>query len=73
MREIRQARKVSQEQLALESGLDRSYVSLVERGMRSPTIRTVVKLAEVLQVLPSEIVGRMEGLLKGPKQRKKPE
>jgi transcriptional regulator with XRE-family HTH domain len=29
---------VSQEQLALESGLDRTYVSLVERGVQSPTI-----------------------------------
>ena len=54
---------MSQERLALDSGLDRTYVSLVERGIRSPTVRTVVKLAEVLRVRPSEIIRRMEALL----------
>jgi len=41
----------------------------MERGIRSPTIRTVVKLAEVLNVLPSEMVRRMEVFLwKGRKE-----
>lgn len=68
LREIRQKRKLSQEELALESGLDRSYVSLIERGIRSPTIRIVVRLANVLQVSPSHVVSRMEALLEQPKQ-----
>jgi transcriptional regulator with XRE-family HTH domain len=63
LREIRKEKAVSQEQLAHESGLDRTYVSLVERGAQSPTIRTVVKLANVLGVKPSEIICRMETLL----------
>jgi transcriptional regulator with XRE-family HTH domain len=54
---------VSQEQLALDSGLDRTYVSLIERGVQSPTIRSVVKLATVLDVKPSEIILRMEALM----------
>jgi transcriptional regulator with XRE-family HTH domain len=58
---------VSQEQLALDSNLDRTYVSLVERGVQSPTIRSLVKLATVLGVNPSEIVLRMESLM--PKAR----
>src|SRR5207249_12087222 len=54
LREIRKEHDVSQEQLALDSGLDRTYVSLIERGVQSPTIRSVVKLATVLGVTPSE-------------------
>jgi len=63
LREIRKAKKLSQEDLGLEANLDRTYVSLLERGLKSPTIRTVVKLAEVLNVMPSEIVQGMEGYL----------
>lgn len=64
---MRKEKGLSQERLALDSGLDRTYVSLIEPGSQSPTIRTVVKLASVLQVKPSEIVLRMEALM--PKQR----
>jgi len=60
LRDIRKNKNISQEHLGLEAGLDRTYVSLIERGLRSPTIRTLVKLAEVLHVLPSEIVSSME-------------
>ena len=65
---VRKSRYVSQERLALIAGLDRTYISLVERGLRSPTIRTVVRLAEVLDVRPSEVVRCMEELL--PKWRR---
>ncbi len=68
LREIRKEHGVSQEQLALDSGLDRTYVSLVERGAQSPTIRSVVKLANVLGIMPSEIVRRMEALMSGAHQ-----
>ena len=60
LRHIRRREGFSQERLALDSGFDRTYISLVERGLRSPTVRAVVKLAEVLEVRPSEIVKRME-------------
>jgi transcriptional regulator with XRE-family HTH domain len=55
---------MSQEELAFECEFDRTYISLVERGVRSPTIRSLVKLAGVLKVRPSEVVLRMEALLK---------
>jgi transcriptional regulator with XRE-family HTH domain len=63
LREIREGKEISQERLALDSGFDRTYISLIERGINSPTIRTVVKLAGVLKVPPTKIVGRMEQLL----------
>jgi len=70
LREIRQARKLSQEELAFQCNLDRTYISLIERGIRSPTVRTVVKLAEVLKVSPSEIIRRMEVLLARPQRQR---
>lgn len=60
LRKFRTARGLSQEQLALESGFDRTYVSLIERGLRSPSIRTLVGLAKCLELRPSEIVREME-------------
>jgi DNA-binding XRE family transcriptional regulator len=72
LREIRKERCISQEQLALDSGLDRTYVSLIERGVQSPTLRTVVKLANVLHVKPSEIVSRMESLMPKGRSRTAP-
>jgi ribosome-binding protein aMBF1 (putative translation factor) len=71
LREIRRTKGISQEQLALDSGLDRTYVSLIERGAQSPTIRSVVKLASVLGVRPSEIVVRMEALMPKDRPRKR--
>ena len=60
LRHFRSQKGLSQEQLGLEGGFDRTYISLMERGLRSPTLRAVVKLAEVLRVSPSEIIKRME-------------
>jgi transcriptional regulator with XRE-family HTH domain len=63
LRAIRAEKEISQEQLGLDAGFDRTYISLVERGINSPTIRTVVKLAAVLKIAPSKIVKRMEELM----------
>jgi transcriptional regulator with XRE-family HTH domain len=60
LRSVREEREISQEALAHECGFDRTYVSLIERGLRSPTVRVVVRLAEILKVKPSELVARME-------------
>lgn len=70
VREIRVDREMSQEQLAFECGFDRTYISLVERGVRSPTVRSLVQLANALKVRPSEVLLRMEALLKLPKSPK---
>ena len=67
LREIRAGKEISQERLGLDAGFDRTYISLIERGINSPTIRTVVKLAGVLKVAPSKIVVRMEEMMAGAK------
>lgn len=46
----RKANRMSQEDLALASEVDRSYVGEIERGLRSPTIETLYRLAAALGV-----------------------
>jgi len=48
--ETRKTRGWSQEKLALESGIARSYLGGVERGERNVTLRTIQKLAQTLDV-----------------------
>ena len=60
LRELRLARSLSQEALALEAGLQRNYVSLLERGLNSATIKTLFKLAPVLGVTVSSLMERVE-------------
>ena len=52
--------KFSQELLALEIGMDRSYVSALERGEHTPTILTMWKLSKVLHVSFTQMARRVE-------------
>ena len=47
---------LSQEQLALESGLARSYMGGVERGQRNIALINICKLADALNIDPSELL-----------------
>ncbi len=60
LREIRQKHSLSQEDLGLESGYHRTYISLLERGEKSPSLNTIFHLAKTLGVLPSEFLRRTE-------------
>lgn len=60
LRTLRKKAGLSQEQLALEAGVERNFVSLIERGVNQPTIRVIFKLANALQISPSEIVKAVE-------------
>ena len=44
VRHHRKLKGMSQEQLALEAGMERSYVSVLERGTRNPSVRVVGRL-----------------------------
>jgi len=54
--EIRKSRGWSQERLASESGLARSYVGGVERGQRNIALRNICKLAGALGLSPSVLL-----------------
>jgi transcriptional regulator with XRE-family HTH domain len=55
IRAIRNRRGVSQESLALQCGLDRTYISGIERGTRNPSLTNILKLAASLDVRPGEL------------------
>lgn len=54
--EVRKQKGWSQEGLALESGIARSYLSGVERGKRNIALVNICKLAETLDVKPGELM-----------------
>ncbi|HEL3180071.1 TPA: helix-turn-helix transcriptional regulator [Stenotrophomonas maltophilia] len=56
LREARALASVSQQELALSSGLDRTYISLLERGLRQPTLSTIFAVSGVLGIPPSVMV-----------------
>ena len=56
LRALRKAARLSQEKLALQSELDRSYVGQVERGERNIALKNIAKLAQALNVAPYELL-----------------
>jgi len=60
LKRLRKQLGVSQEVLAHEAGLDRTYISLLERGARSPSLITITRLAKSLQIRPSELLRMIE-------------
>ncbi|HMT42696.1 MAG TPA: helix-turn-helix transcriptional regulator [Sphingorhabdus sp.] len=58
---IRDARKscnISQEALAHISGIDRSHTGKIERGERNVTALNLLRIADALKILPSELFGK---------------
>lgn len=55
IRELRLQRRWSQDELAFELQVDRSYISGIERGQRNPTLRTIAKLAKIFNLSISEL------------------
>lgn len=56
----RQRLGISQEELAHRADVDRTFVSRLERGVRQPTITTLIQLAKALEVTAAELVGEVE-------------
>ena len=63
---LRVALGLSQEDFAAQVGLDRTYVSGIERGLRNPTLLVLLRLAQALEV-------SVTGLLEEPPSRRKTE
>ncbi|NEW81134.1 MAG: helix-turn-helix transcriptional regulator [Mariniphaga sp.] len=64
LREMRIENHISQEKLAEYCDLDRTYISLLERGLRQPTITTIFKLAKALNISPSALIEKVEHQIK---------
>jgi transcriptional regulator with XRE-family HTH domain len=60
LRVARQASGISQEKLAFDAKLDRTYISHLENGHKSPTLDVLLRICRVLNVAASDMVGRVE-------------
>jgi transcriptional regulator with XRE-family HTH domain len=63
LRNLRRARSLSQEALAQESQLDRTFISLLERGLRQPSLTTILQLSAPLGVRPERLVADAVAIL----------
>lgn len=60
LKETREAAGMTQEELALTAGVDRSYVSQLERDLKSPTVSMLFRLCQAMQASPSAVIARLE-------------
>lgn len=60
LRTERKSAGLSQEALALRCNIDRTFISMLERGRRQPTLKTLFKLSDALNLKPSYIILKME-------------
>lgn len=60
LKRLRIERKLSQAQLGKRSGVDQTYISFLERGLRQPTLPTLYGLCGALDITLSELINELE-------------
>lgn len=60
LRKVRKQAGLTQEQLANNAGVDRTFISLVERGINQPSVRVLFRLAAALSISPTELINLTE-------------
>jgi len=60
LRKLRKERGFSQEALAFEAGIERNYISLLELGRNSVSVKMIFKLAKALGIGVAEFMGMVE-------------
>lgn len=63
LRDLRTSLGLSQDELAHRSGYQRNYIGNLERGEKSPSLRTVVRLTLALGTTPAEMLALVEQML----------
>lgn len=56
VKKLRKEKNLTQEDLAFEVGVDRSYMGFVERGEKNPTLSTILNIAKALKVSPKDLL-----------------
>ena len=60
LKKARESAELTQEQLAFAAQVDRSYISQLERDLKSPTLDMLFRLCESLDISASKLVARVE-------------
>lgn len=60
VRRLRIERRLTQEQLAFEAGIDLTYEGGIERGTRNPSLMVMVRMADALDVAPSDLLAPIQ-------------
>jgi transcriptional regulator with XRE-family HTH domain len=63
LKKYRLQQKLSQEKLAELADLDRTYISQIERGLKSPSIPTLISLAQALNIKAHLLISEVEEVL----------
>jgi transcriptional regulator with XRE-family HTH domain len=63
LRKLRTEKGFSQERLALEGNLDRTFISLLERGKRQPSLTTIIHISSVLGISASNLIAEIEKIM----------
>jgi len=77
LKKARETAGLSQEKLAFEAQIDRSYVSLLENDKKSPTLDVIFRISDAIGIQASELISRVEqsrrpkAAAKGSKQRRR--
>ena len=71
LRKLRHNAGLSQEALAFAAGLHRTYISQLERGLKSPSLDTLFLVSKALGVTPSELIQPYEARLLAHSPRRK--
>jgi len=64
VKSLRQEKNISQEKLAEYANLDRSYISLIERGINSASVITLFKIGSALDIDPTDLIAATKAHLK---------
>jgi transcriptional regulator with XRE-family HTH domain len=60
LRDLRQTKGISQVMLADLAHVDRTHISLLERGLRVPTLTTVISIAHALEMTAGQLVAKVQ-------------
>lgn len=60
LRRHRSEKNISQEELAYLAGVDRTFISRLERGIRQPTITTTIGIGQALGVSAADLIRETE-------------
>lgn len=66
LKKLRHEANMSQEVLSEKSNLDRTYISLLERGLRQPSLTTLFSLASALDVRATKLIALTEEKCESP-------